>query len=448
VAAQTSRDGSAELPRKLGLTDSIAIVVGTVIGAGIFLTPNLVARNLTSPAWIITVWIFTGALSFFGALAYAELGSMLPSTGGQYVYLREAYGSLPAFLCGWTFFFVTLSAAIAWLAISFASYLGYFIPMGPFAAKLVSLLLIGGVTFVNYRGITVGAAVQKVLTAAKLAGLFTLIVAAFIAVPHVSAQPPGAFSISHFGVPMIACVLSYDGWVALSFVAGEVRNPKRNLTLAVALGLAIVVTVYVLVNLAYLRMLSVPEIAASDRVGALMAERALGPAGAAIVSLVILLSIAGSANGWAMTAPRIYFAQARDGLFFRQFARVHPRFQTPSFSIVTFGIWSAFLAITGGYETLASYAMFAAWVFYGLTATCVLVLRRREPDRPRPYRMPGYPVTLLLFVAVAIGFVTNTFIATPGPALVGTVLILTGVPVYLFWKPVDSEPRSVSKRPI
>jgi APA family basic amino acid/polyamine antiporter len=424
-----------ELPRRLGLTDAIAIVTGTIIGAGIFLVPNLVARNLPSPPLILAVWIFTGVLSFFGALAYAELGAMIPATGGQYVYLRETYGELPAFLCGWTYFFVVLSASLGWLGITFANYLGYFIPLSPLAAKAVGVALIGVVTYINYRGVTAGAVTQKFFTVMKLAGLTILIVSAFLAPPHAPSPPAsGGISMQLFGFAMISCLLSYDGWVAVSFVAGEVRNPKRNLTLAVAIGLGIATLVYVLANAAYLRVLSVSEIAASDRVGALAAERAMGPVGGALVALTILLSITGCANGWAMTAPRIYFAQARDGIFFRRFGTIHPRFQTPAFSIVVFGAWSALMALTGTYETLASYAMFAAWFFYGLTAIGVLLLRRREPDRPRPYRMPGYPVTLLLFVAVAAGFVANTFIVTPGPAIVGSLLIATGVPVYFFWK--------------
>jgi APA family basic amino acid/polyamine antiporter len=233
---------------------------------------------------------------------------------------------------------------------------------------------------------------------------------------------------------MLACMLSYDGWVALSFVAGEVRNPKRNLTLAVALGLGIVISIYVLVNVAYLRVLTVPEIAGSDRVGALMAQRALGPLGASLVAFTVLASIAGSANGWTMTAPRIFFAQAQDGLFFQRFAYLHPRYQSPAFAILAYGLWCALLAVSGTYETLASYAMFAAWLFYGITTAGVMVLRRRCPERSRPYRMFGYPYTLFVFLAFAFGFVLNTFIATPGPALTGTVLIGTGIPIYFFWK--------------
>jgi len=406
-----------------------------MIGSGIFLVPNLVARELSAPVAIMAVWVLTGILSFFGALAYAELGSMISATGGQYVYLREIYGGLWAFISSWALFFTTLTASVAWLATNFANYLSYFISFSPQVGKVVALAAIAVITFVNYRGVTAGAAVQKALALLKLTGLAILIVGAFLHAPHPAAPAPAAgLSISHFGVAMISGVLGYDGWVALSFVAGEVRNPKRNIALALALGVATVMAAYVLANLAYLRVLTVPEIAAAPRVGALAAERALGPAGASIISLTVLLSIAGSANGWLMTAPRIYFAQARDGLFLSAFAAIHPRYQTPHFAILLFGTWSAFLAVSGTYEALASYAMFSAWVFYGLTTAGVLVLRYRQPNRARPFSMWGYPLTLLLFLLVALAFVVNTFIATPGPAFVATLIILSGVPVYYFWK--------------
>jgi APA family basic amino acid/polyamine antiporter len=295
--------------------------------------------------------------------------------------------------------------------------------------------LIAAITFVNYRGVTLGAAVQKLFTLMKVAALAILVAAAFLSPPHAVAETAtGAVTLSGFGVAMISCVLSYDGWVALSFVAGEVKDPKRILPRALAFGVGLAIAIYVLTNIAYLRVLSIGEIAATARVGAFAAERTMGPAGGAFVSFSILMSIIGAINGWALAAPRIYFAQAQDGLFFKRFAVIHPRFQTPYVSILTFGVWSALLALTGTYETLASYAMYAAWVFYALTAVAVIALRRKQPDRPRPYRMTGYPLTLLIFAAVAIGFVINTFLATPGPAIVGTLLIGAGVPVYFIWR--------------
>jgi APA family basic amino acid/polyamine antiporter len=424
----------AELPRQLRLVDAVAIVAGTIIGSGIFLVPNLVARNLSTAPLILGAWIFTGVLSFFGALAYAELGAMYPSTGGQYVYLREIYGPLWAFLCGWAYFFVILSASVAWLGVVFANYLGYFIPLTPALAKCAATALIVAVTLVNYRGVALGANVQKLFTAIKLGGLLTLIVSAFFfSGAKAAAASPEPFKLSHFGIAMIACVLSYDGWVAVTCVAGEIKNPKRNLLLALVFGLGIVIVVYLLANAAYLRVLSIPDIARADRVGALVAERTMGRAGGTFLAAVILISITGSMNGWIMTAPRIFFAQARDGMFLPIFGRIHPRYQTPYVSIVLFGAWSVLLTLTGTYETLASYAMYAAWIFYGLTASGVIVLRLRQPDMARPYRMWGYPTTLLLFIAVAISFVLNTLIATPGPAIAGTLLIAAGAPVYFIW---------------
>jgi APA family basic amino acid/polyamine antiporter len=424
----------ADLPRKLGLLDSAAIVTGTIIGAGIFLVPNLVARSLPSAGWIVGAWIFTGVLSFFGALAYAELGAMIPATGGQYVFLREAWGPLFGFLCGWTYFFVVLSASISWLAITFATYLGYFVPLNAVAAKMVAVAVIGLLTLVNYRGVRTGAVVQKVFTALKLGTLLVLIFSAFFVGHAAAPSPAGPITLSGFGVAMISCVLTYDGWLALSCMAGEVKDPKRNLPLGLALGVAAAIAVYVLAILAYTRVLSVAEIATTERVGAAVAERVLGSAGGKFIAFTILMSIVGGLNGWSMAAPRIYFAQARDGLFFRPFAAIHPKFETPYISILMFGAWSALLAVTGTYETLASYAMYAAWVFYALTSIGVIVLRRKQPDRPRPYRMTGYPVTLIVFALVAIGFVINTFVATPGPAIIGSLFIASGVPAYYWWK--------------
>jgi APA family basic amino acid/polyamine antiporter len=242
--------------------------------------------------------------------------------------------------------------------------------------------------------------------------------------------------LSSFGVALIACLLSYDGWAQMSSVAGEIRNPKRNVLLALAIGVGVVISVYLLANMAYLRVLSIPEIAASSHVGADAAERVMGPLGGTLVSLIILLSIVGTLNGCFLTMPRVYFAQAQDGLFFRRFSDIHPRFRTPGFAIAAQAVWSAVLIVSGSYETLVAYAMFALWLMYAFMITAVMVLRRTQPDLPRPYRMWGYPVTPLLFLAIAILFLGNMLITQPGPSFAALGLIVAGVPVYFAWRRV------------
>ena len=436
----------SELPRKLGLIDSLAIVVGIVIGGGIFLVPNLVARNLPSESSILGVWLFAGVASFFGALACAELGAALPSTGGQYVFLREAYGPIGGFLYGWTMFVVGRTAQVSWMAVTFSLYLSYFVPLGPVASKLLGIGIIAVFAAINYRGVSGGALVQKNFTSAKVLGLLIIIGGALFyrgaiatgatAVPH--------FSLSQFGVALIACLLAYDGWVQVTFVAGEITNPKKNILRALALGVGACIAIYMLANLAYLRVMSIPEIAASDHVGASAAERVLGPAGGTLVAAIILVSIIGTVNGCFLTSPRIYFAQARDGLFFARFAEIHPRFLTPAFSIVAQAIWAVILLLSGTYETLLDYAMFALWVSYALMVAGVVILRRKQPQLERPYRMWGYPVTPMLFVAVALWFLGNTLIEKPGPAVAALLLIVSGVPVYWLWQRSGRRPAEAS----
>lgn len=423
---------TGDLPRRLSLLDAISIVVGIVIGGGIFVVPNLVARSLPTASLILTAWIFAGVVSFFGALACAELGAAIPASGGQYVFLRESYGPFAAFLYGWTMFVVARTAQVAWLAVTLSLYVGYLIPLAPIAAKLLALGSLALFTVINYRGVQAGALVQKTLTLAKVAGLLVIIATAFLSRAHgATAQPVEAgFSIPQFGVAMIACLLAYDGWVQMSFVAGEIRRPQRNILIALSFGVAICIGIYALANIAYLRVLSIAEIGASPHVGATAAERTMGPVGGTLVSVIILVSVIGTLNGCFLTSPRIYFAQAKDGLFFRNFGEVHPRFQTPAFAIVAQALWAAVLIVTGSYESLAEYSMFAIWLFYGLMVTGVIVLRRKQPDLARPYRMWGYPVTPVLFLAVTIWFLVNTLITRPWPALAGLVLIAAGVPVY------------------
>jgi APA family basic amino acid/polyamine antiporter len=433
---EIAADGSSDLPRKLGLIDALAIVIGMVIGGGIFLVPNLVARELKSATAILAVWVFAGVISFFGALACAELGTALPSTGGQYVFLRVAYGPLVGFLCGWSMFLVARTAQVAWLAVTMALYVSYFFPLSALVSKSLGICAIALFTGINYRGVTAGAIVQKTFTLAKVAGLLVIIGSALLWSHKAGSTPEeaaGGFSVSSFGVALIASLLAYDGWVQLSFVAGEIRNPQRNVFLALTLGSVACVAIYLLANVAYLRVLPISEIAASDHVGATVARRVLGSGGGSLVSLIILVSIIGTLNGCFLTSPRIYFAQARDGLFFRKFAEVHPRYQTPGFSILAQGIWAAVLVVSGSYETLLDYAMFAMWLWYGLMVAGVIVLRYKQPGLARPYRMWGYPVTPALFVAVACWFLVNMLKTRPLPSVAGLLLIATGIPVYVLW---------------
>ncbi|MDQ2949241.1 MAG: amino acid permease, partial [Acidobacteriota bacterium] len=300
-----------------------------------------------------------------------------------------------------------------------------------------------------YVGVRESAWVQRTFTFLKIAGLLVLIGAALASrkVPPAattSAQTP--FSLGHFGMAIAACLMAYNGWSYVSFVAGEVRNPQRNLIRALAIGMAVVAALYIFANVAYLKVMSIPEIAASARVGADLATSTIGSAGGSFVSITVLLSIVGAVNGCILTAARLPFAQAQDGLFFARFGRVHPRFRTPSFAILCGGIWTAVLVLTGSYETLYSYAILAAWIFYTMGAAAVYVLRKKMPNQPRPYRMWMYPYTLWLFVVVSVWFIVNGFITQPRPSLMAFVIVATGVGAYFIWaKPAQGRAMSCEK---
>jgi len=423
-----------DLPRSLGMLDATAIVIGIVIGSGIFLLPNLIARSLPSPSAILAVWVVAGLLSFFGALAYAELGAMLPETGGQYVYLREAYGPLCAFVCGWTFMLAVLAGGSAWLAVTFSIYAGYFVPLSASAAKALSIALIAVLSAVNYVGVREGARVQRTFTGLKIAGLLVLIGAGLLSRPTSAFVAATPLHGMHLGVAMAACLMAYNGWSYVSFVAGEVRDPQKNLLRSLVLGMTAVAVLYISANVAYLKVFTVAQIAATDRVGAELATRTIGPIGAVFVSLTVLLSITGAVNGCILTGARIPFAQARDRLFFSRFSEVHPRFQTPGFAIVCNGIWTAILILTGSYETLYSYSILAAWIFYTLSVGAVFVLRRKLPDAHRPYRMWGYPYTLWLFVAVSFWFMADALLTQTLPSVMAIIIVATGVAAYRIWR--------------
>ncbi len=301
---------------------------------------------------------------------------------------------------------------------------------------VVSLALVAILSAINYIGVKQGAWVQRIFTLTKIAGLALVIGAALFA-PHATravhgnAQP---FSYAGIGLAMTACLMAYNGWSYVSFVAGEVKDPQRNLPRSLAIGMTIVIVLYLSANLAYMNVMTVPEIAASERVGASVAQRTMGPAGATILSAVVLFSVIGAINGCILTAARIPFAQARDGIFFSRFGRIHPRFETPSFAIVMQALWTGVLILTGSYETLYSYAMLSAWIFYTLSVAAVWVLRRKLPHMRRPYRMWGYPVTLWLFIAVSIWFMIDALVNQPKPSLTALAIAAAGIPFYLVWR--------------
>ncbi len=425
-----------QLPRRLGLLDACLIVIGIVIGAGIFLIPNVIARSLPSAPAILAVWIAAGVLSYFGGLAYAELGAMMPETGGQYVYLREAFGPGCAFLSGWIFLLAVIPGSMAFLAVSFSIYLRHFVRLSPAAGGAVSAALMAALTAANYIGVKPGAWVQRIFTSLKIAGLLLLIGAAIVA-PHAAGRPPAPsppVSYHGIGLALTACLLAYNGWSYVSFVAGEIKDPQRNLPRAMMLGMAGVMALYLGANIAYLNVLSVPEIAATERVGAAVAARTMGPAGATVLSVVVLLSIIGAINGNILTGARIPFAQARDGLFFARFGRVHPRFETPAFAIVAQTAWTIVLVITGSYETLFAYTMLSSWIVYTLGVAAVWVLRRKSPAAPRPYKMWGYPYTMWAFLIVSVWYMVDAMVNQPKPSLMAFAVCAAGIPFYLYWR--------------
>jgi APA family basic amino acid/polyamine antiporter len=329
----------------LGLTSVLGIVVGNVIGSGIFIVPAIIASQTRSPVLMLSVWVTGGVLSFFGALAFAELGAAYPQAGGMYVFLREGYGRLIAFLFGWTLFLVIDAGAIATLAMAFSSkYLPFFLPLGPAAVKGIALLFVAVLVGVNCVGTRWGAGVQNTLTVIKFGAIAGVSLVVFLFARGNPANfvepPPAPFSldlVGAFGVALVATLWAYKGWEAPTFSAGEIRNPERNLPLGLLAGSAVVMVLYAVINLAYLYAIPVGGIATSDRIAADAMNAAVGPVGAAIISVIILFSITGAANGVILTAPRVFYAMARDGLFFRRFADVHPRWLTPHVAILATG---------------------------------------------------------------------------------------------------------------
>jgi APA family basic amino acid/polyamine antiporter len=444
-----------ELKRDLGLWSAAAIVVGTVIGSGIFLVPRFMVLRVGSPWIVLAVWIFGGALSLAGALTYAELAAAMPEAGGEYAYLRTAYGPLWGFLYSWTQMWVAKSGSIATLATGFFLYLANFfpamnlvfytipLPLGRAGAhlelrygQLAAIALILGLAWLNYYGVKLGGRVQVAVTLVKVSLIAGIVVAGlgFGSPPAHAADALVPLTFAGVVAALIKALWAYDGWNNVSMVSSEVRDPQRNLPRALIWGTASVIGIYLITNLAYFHVLSGAQVAASSRVAADMMERILGSWGAGAVSVAAMISIFAALNGSILTGSRVPYAAARDGLFFRSIARVNPAHHTPGVSILAMSGWAAVVVLTGTYDQLLDYVMFASWIIYGATAAAVIVLRIKRPDMPRPYRAVGYPYIPAVFVIVAFVLVLSTLFDSPRESLLGLALIAMGLPFYFHWK--------------
>ena len=428
------------LERTLGLRDLTLLTIGAVIGSGIFIVPAAVLRQAggaVGPAML--VWFAAGILSLLGALTYGELGAAKPEAGGLYVYIRDAFGPLPAFLYGWTTFFVISTGATATLAVAFSSYLGQLVTISPLVAKLVSVAMILVIAVTNIRGTRKGASVQNWSTLAKVAGILVMSAALLargrgFAGARVWPDVMDASYLSAIGLAMLGVLWAYEGWQYVTFSAGETRDPQRTFPRAIVVGTAVLIALYLLANVAYIAALGPDGVQASERVAAASVAALFGPAAGGLIAVIILISMFSAANGLSLTAPRVYYAMARDGVFFRRLAEVHPRFRTPAFAVAANGAWAIVLAVSGTFEQLLTYVVFSGWIFYGLGAMSIFIYRRREPNAARPFSVPGYPITPALFVIASAAIVLNTIVTQPGRAFIGLAVVLAGAPAYFLWR--------------
>lgn len=437
------------LRRSLSLFDLALISIGSSIGSGIFLTPALIAQSLDAPLWILGVWLLGGVMALCGALTFAELGAMLPRAGGVYVFLTEAYGGTVGFLYGWAYFLVANTGALGALAIAFSTYFGYFVPLDENGTLAVAIGGIIIVTVINVLGVKAGGIFSDVFTILKLAGIGVLVVAGF---GWGSAATTDLFSSLTIGeggltsaltLAAVSVLWSYGGWQHATFTAAEAKDPQRTVPRALILGASAVTAVYLVTNVAYLFLLTPTQMAASPRVAADALASVMGPVGGSIIALTIFISTFGTTGIYTLTAPRIYYAMATDGVFFQKVAEVHPKYRTPMFAILLQSVWAIVLLLFWGtYEKLISYVVFTDWIFFALAAAAVFVLRHKRPNAERPYRAAGYPFTPALFVILAAMFVFYTMVEKPLESGAGLAFLALGIPVYRAWKRSSSRTNS------
>jgi APA family basic amino acid/polyamine antiporter len=447
------------LVRGLSLLDSVLLLVSGIIGSSIFLTAKDIAGPLPHPFWFFLVWILGGAISLCACAAFAELGSMFPDSGGQYIYLREAYGDLVAFLYGWMLFAVANGGTIAALSVASAAYMGNIVPaisqqhviftavgIAFTRTHAVGLVLIAILTGVNVFGLRWGALLNNVSTWTKFTAMAGFVVLGFaIGKGHWSnftAHAPGGISmglspgqlISALGVGLIAVFWAYDGWVYITWVAGEVKDPRRNVPLAMVFGVLAVGAIYLAMNMTYLYALPLSEVAKHETIAHAAAATLFSPDAAIWLSAMIAISCFSAAAAGTLCGSRVYLAMAQDGVFFKRMAVIHPKWRTPAFSLIGQGIWAAVLTMSGRYDQLYTYVIFGMVLSYTLTVIGLFILRWKRPDVPRPYRCTGYPWVPGFYVLVGVAWTLNTIVTRPTQAFWGAAIVLAGVPGYLYWK--------------
>ena len=446
----------------MNLLDSTFLVIGAIVGSGIFMTTGFIAEYLPSPLMILIVWLLGGFFAMSGALAFAELGTMYPRAGGQYIYLREAYGPWAGFLFGWGFFWVIECGGVAALAVGFAEYFGYFVPALSTKTYLLKLHLLGfdyslsagqliaaaSILFlsaINYIGIKSGIVVQNIFTFLRIAA-----VAVFIVLGLTIGSKAGvvsfeglmtgdmSFSIKLFGLALIAVLWTYDGWYSINCAAGEIKNPGKNIPRSLILGTVSVTLIYFLMNIVYVSALPIERMKGVARIGELASTQLFGSTATFFISATIMISIFGCLSASILYGPRVFLAMAQDRCFFKSMRYIHPRYRVPTKAIVWQGIWSSLLCLSGTYQDLFEYVVFALVIFWAATGLAVIILRSKQPETPRPYKAWGYPVLPILFVLINLGVFLNTIWAQPRKSLIGLIILVAGIPAFLYWQSKES----------
>ncbi len=437
-----STESSPGFARRLTLFDATMIVISGIIGSGIFINPYVVAQKVHTPFLILGVWIAGGVIALFGAFVFAELSTVMPKVGGQYAFFREAFSPLVAFLYGWGLLLIVQTGATAAVAVAFAQYVARLVNLPAGSTPWLAAAILVSLAAFHALGIKPGAVVINVLTFGKTLAIAALIVGAFVLTqksgltwdPLVPPDLGGLNLLSAFFAGLVPAMFAYGGWQNLNYVAEEVKEPQRNLPRAILIGVFCVIAVYVSANVAYVHVLGAPDLAATTTPAAEMASRLVGETGAKVISLLVVVSTFGFMNLALLSAPRVYYAMAADGLFFRRLARLSPRFRAPTAAILLQGGLAAVYALANTYDKLLGYAVFADWIFFALAGASLMVFRRTLPEAPRPFRVPLYPWVPLLFILAGAGIVLNTYVADTRNALIGTAIFALGVPVYYFWR--------------